>query len=326
MSFFKQWHIDFFQDEYLEIELPAALTITDKQRVFYLHEERYLTCFVHPREEKHLYFDCGRYISMKSYLGCHKINQMILTDWLKTMMDVFEMGEQAAILDDINYVFLDHEGHCLHFIRLPVKIPEYRQESAFQSCLWSMLEEIDFDGDEAWLSRLYMLTKQKSFRFAMLRSVLERKEERRRFPFFFRKKRNYEEDFFTAFEIREQSAVYGAQEDLKTTMLNDDLKTQILMAGFQYGYLEDEEHQTFFISQNPWLIGRQEICQLCLKFPEVSKQHAQLSIEQGKCHIEDLGSTNKSAVNGEVLVPHTKRELNDLDEIVIAGHRFIYHE
>ena len=51
---------------------------------------------------------------------------------------------------------------------------------------------------------------------------------------------------------------------------------------------------------------------------QVSRRHLKLSIEDGKVYVEDLGSYNGTAVNGEKLEPGAKHELNAGDTLRIA--------
>ncbi|MER3416734.1 MAG: forkhead-associated protein [Gemmataceae bacterium] len=70
------------------------------------------------------------------------------------------------------------------------------------------------------------------------------------------------------------------------------------------------------------IIGRRESCDICLRFPNVSGIHCQLTFKDGYWFIQDLNSTNGVKVNGlrvlrKVLLPG--------DEISIAKRRFTIH-
>jgi len=62
-------------------------------------------------------------------------------------------------------------------------------------------------------------------------------------------------------------------------------------------------------------IGRRETCDICLRLPNVSGLHCELSFQDGFWSIKDLGSTNGIKVNG-VRVP--KKLLNPGEKITIA--------
>ncbi len=47
----------------------------------------------------------------------------------------------------------------------------------------------------------------------------------------------------------------------------------------------------------------------------VSRQHAALVLEDGRCRVEDLGSTNGTKVNGQRLAPNEAHDLRDGDEV-----------
>lgn len=66
-------------------------------------------------------------------------------------------------------------------------------------------------------------------------------------------------------------------------------------------------------------LGRRESCDVCLRFPNVSGQHCELSFVDGVWHLRDLGSTNGTKVNGQQV---QTRALRPGDEITIAKRRF----
>jgi pSer/pThr/pTyr-binding forkhead associated (FHA) protein len=69
-------------------------------------------------------------------------------------------------------------------------------------------------------------------------------------------------------------------------------------------------------------IGRRESCDICMRFPNVSGLHAELTYKDGHWLIRDLNSTNGLKVNG-VRVP--KKVLHDGDTITIAKKKFKIH-
>jgi pSer/pThr/pTyr-binding forkhead associated (FHA) protein len=71
--------------------------------------------------------------------------------------------------------------------------------------------------------------------------------------------------------------------------------------------------------KSPLVIGRRESCDICLRFPNVSGRHCELSFSEGIWSIRDLGSTNGTKVNGQQ-VP--VKALRPGDEIAIAKRRF----
>lgn len=71
--------------------------------------------------------------------------------------------------------------------------------------------------------------------------------------------------------------------------------------------------------KSPLMIGRRESCDICLRFPNVSGRHCELSFSEGVWSIRDLGSTNGTKVNGQQ-VP--VKALRPGDEITIAKRRF----
>jgi pSer/pThr/pTyr-binding forkhead associated (FHA) protein len=67
------------------------------------------------------------------------------------------------------------------------------------------------------------------------------------------------------------------------------------------------------------IIGRQDSCDIPLRFPNVSHRHCQLTYRDGYWHIRDLGSTNGIKVNGARV---QERYLHPGDTITIAKRNY----
>jgi adenylate cyclase len=67
-------------------------------------------------------------------------------------------------------------------------------------------------------------------------------------------------------------------------------------------------------------VGRRETCDICMRFPNVSGLHCELSFRNGYWYIRDCNSTNGVKVNN-VRVP--EKLLHPKDEITIAKRKFI---
>jgi len=66
------------------------------------------------------------------------------------------------------------------------------------------------------------------------------------------------------------------------------------------------------------LIGRAPEVGVALLDGEVSRHHARIVLEEGQVHVEDLGSTNGTRVNGEQI--HGRVELRTGDRLAVGGH------
>jgi adenylate cyclase len=66
-------------------------------------------------------------------------------------------------------------------------------------------------------------------------------------------------------------------------------------------------------------IGRRETCDICLRFPNISGRHCELTYQDGYWTIRDLGSTNGIRVNGESV---RQRNLSPGDQISIANRNY----
>jgi adenylate cyclase len=73
------------------------------------------------------------------------------------------------------------------------------------------------------------------------------------------------------------------------------------------------------LTQDVLSIGRRETCDVCLKFPNISGRHCELSFQDGYWQVRDLGSQNGIKVNGERT---TRKALRPGDEVAIATHHY----
>jgi pSer/pThr/pTyr-binding forkhead associated (FHA) protein len=71
------------------------------------------------------------------------------------------------------------------------------------------------------------------------------------------------------------------------------------------------------IAANPFVMGRAQDCNLPLDEQLASREHAQITFESGNFWLEDRGSRNGTALNGEKIT--AKKELRDGDEIGIGS-------
>ena len=73
------------------------------------------------------------------------------------------------------------------------------------------------------------------------------------------------------------------------------------------------------LSDGPHVVGRDDDAALRVDEPLVSRQHARLEPRDGGWWVVDLGSTNYTRVNGDVVL--RERELEDGDELQFARAR-----
>jgi pSer/pThr/pTyr-binding forkhead associated (FHA) protein len=66
-------------------------------------------------------------------------------------------------------------------------------------------------------------------------------------------------------------------------------------------------------------LGRRESCDICLRFPNISSVHAQLTFQEGYWRIKDLNSTNGIKVNGSRVL---EKMLHPNDKISIGKREF----
>ena len=92
--------------------------------------------------------------------------------------------------------------------------------------------------------------------------------------------------------------------------------------GFQLVISEGKEAgREFVFDQASVLIGRTSECDVILYDPGVSRRHARIFVEDGEFFVEDVGSSNGTQVNGEVV---KKQPLKDGDSISLGPVVFAF--
>jgi diguanylate cyclase (GGDEF)-like protein len=71
------------------------------------------------------------------------------------------------------------------------------------------------------------------------------------------------------------------------------------------------------LRDEPITIGRASECALSLQHPSVSRHHCEISREGNRYFLEDLGSTNRTYLNGK---PIRREELHDGDQISVGNN------
>lgn len=90
--------------------------------------------------------------------------------------------------------------------------------------------------------------------------------------------------------------------------------------------IEDGNGQTgerFSFDHGTYVIGRQEDCDIVLPSTSVSRQHARIFVQNGRCYVEDLGSSNGVVVDGQRVVK--QRDLGTASQIKV-GDYYLYLE
>lgn len=305
--------IQYYPQEYLEVTLTQS--IDEKQHVYFISNPTLLNCFVHLSSPSLLYFDTQSYVSLKYYLSHHVIKKNEVKQWCLSVLNQCESSQNGFSLTQLDHIFVDEETKTLHFCKIPQPIAINVNETIVKFVM-SLYETMDYDGDDEWISQMYLLVKQRPFRLSLFKQFLESKRHRRWLSFF-RKDEEDLSEFFKIIQVRESEPVYS----INTV----PFETQVLMAGYQYGYLLDERQQKILITSSPWTIGRQKTCHYVLEFPEISKQHCTLIVENGCCYVIDEASTNGTTLNSQKLIGKEKVVLKNEDELILAGHKFIYY-
>lgn len=99
-------------------------------------------------------------------------------------------------------------------------------------------------------------------------------------------------------------------------------------AGWEIGLLQTHSVETqretrkFSFKQREILIGREAGNDVVLDTMAAGKRHARIFVEQGRCFVEDLGSSLGTYCNQDAIAPNQRRLLHTDDQIAIFPHLF----
>jgi pSer/pThr/pTyr-binding forkhead associated (FHA) protein len=86
----------------------------------------------------------------------------------------------------------------------------------------------------------------------------------------------------------------------------------------------DGERVSFELEGDTLVVGRGDDASICIDEPLVSRQHARLERREGRWVVVDLGSTNRTRVNGDVVL--REHDLAHGDELRFARAKCTYLE
>lgn len=79
---------------------------------------------------------------------------------------------------------------------------------------------------------------------------------------------------------------------------------------------------TIVLKKDKLVIGRREGCDVVLRFPNVSSQHARMTLENGYWFVKDLASRNGTKVNGFRV---DRKRLDPEATVSFAKHAYTIH-
>lgn len=100
-------------------------------------------------------------------------------------------------------------------------------------------------------------------------------------------------------------------------------ETQVKTSIFKLAYSDGSETQMFLLPEGDTLVGRSQVCNLVIKDPSASRRHARFEVREGRCFVEDLGSSTGTCKNGEFI---TRAELRDGDVVSLGQMQFAVRE
>ncbi len=96
---------------------------------------------------------------------------------------------------------------------------------------------------------------------------------------------------------------------------------QVASAEPMLAMLRLPDDRRVILGSQPCILGRSSGCTVAVDGPDVSRRHAVIRLVAGGFVLTDLGSTNGTTVNGELI---TERPLGHGDVIELAGSRLVF--
>ncbi|MDE0091815.1 MAG: FHA domain-containing protein, partial [Oligoflexia bacterium] len=86
---------------------------------------------------------------------------------------------------------------------------------------------------------------------------------------------------------------------------------------------EFSDHLNLNLGDN-WVLGRSEECDVCIDYSFLTRKHLQFLKKESRFYVKDLGSANKTFLNGKELAPHVETLLKPDDEISVADLKILF--
>jgi diguanylate cyclase (GGDEF)-like protein len=88
----------------------------------------------------------------------------------------------------------------------------------------------------------------------------------------------------------------------------------------------EELGRKYDLDEGKTVIGRSSKCEIQIDHDSVSRQHVRLSVKEGRCSLEDLGSTNGTFVNDETISGKVTLRNADLIKVGRTVFKFIAND
>ncbi len=123
-------------------------------------------------------------------------------------------------------------------------------------------------------------------------------------------------------EVSDKTSIISTETFKGKLKAADDAPPAVVVLVGPTGYVGKQ----WLLTKNDMTIGRSVDTELYVSDASLSRSHAKIEVAGNDVFILDLGSTNKTAVNGMVLPPMTRRKLMNNDQIKTGNVIFKYLE
>lgn len=290
---------------------------------------------VQGRRNNRISYDISVYSTLDYYLS-YILSREQFADLLLQCIKVFEemqslyLSYQNVVLDfDKIYVLLSDRS--LHFIYLPLNIKKKRKINPkkevslkkfflklIKGANCSTLEQVEFSSSCTQYLEMTSRFVLEEFK-TKIKSLIQCEETNGIVSEVVSESKQPQNIYVSP--ISEESLNQPIVQKSNANLSN---ATQSLdMVGY---LLRTKNQEKIVVSTVPFLLGsEQEVVQYWIsENKSVSRQHAEISIQNNQWVLIDKGSTNKSFVNGVALSPHSPKVLNEGDAIKLSNEYFTW--
>lgn len=274
----------------------------------------------------------GKYEQMR--MGEEAIRSFILA--LAAMLITLD----EYLLEPDNIVLTPEDIFCQqddwHFVYLPGYHRDFKEQMQAFSEYW--LNIVDYASEQAvlWVYTFYQKAHGKRLEIQELTDILlEKPQKEEKVEMVAEETDPYQtevkmpEEMKAVADVRtepadntqKQSFFEGLKKSLGFGKKDKSVKETAAILMIPMG---DNNQPVLNISYLPFIVGRsKEVCDGIIQSEGVSKKHLQLSKENEKIVVCDLGSINGTKVNGEAIAQGSQMNLRDGDIITVADLSYI---
>lgn len=294
-----------------------------------------LPCMQKKRSTTTFYYDVSGRISLRDYLALYEFESREACAFLILLFTALdELLSAFPVYSDLDSVFFDPLQSSFSFVILPIH--ERQLDLSWNDFLCAIIKEMRICDGEKFYGRCFYLSLQKMIvpKDLITSFLIWKKQQKgkewmiRKISYMRTKKQRKEQNLqrIQKYLSNMRLLQHTAKEDsLSEVQQNTSSDTINLFPKACEAYLQDETGKNFPLSMMN-VLGRGASCNIRLTHTAISHVHAQIIREEHGFELTDLGSSNQTKLNGQVLEAQQAYVLHHQDEIELASIKFTFYE